>query len=74
MQFCYIQLSYNKVRIEEKKKIDLTRRIKIRLYPAEKSQMIREVFKFVVTKFIKSKTFSHECKMIVSKKEKSSQI
>ncbi len=59
-----------KMRIEEKKKIDLTRRIKMRLYFAEESQMIREVFKFAVAKLIESKTLSHEWKMIVSKKRK----
>jgi hypothetical protein len=48
------------MRIEEKKKIDLTRRIKMRLYFAEESQMIREVFKFAVAKLIESKTLSHE--------------
>jgi hypothetical protein len=59
-----------KVRIKEKKKIDLTRRIRMKLYFAEKSKTIREVFKFAVAKFIESKTLFHEWKMIVSKKRK----
>ncbi len=59
-----------KIRIKEKKKIDLTRRIRMRLYFAEESQMIREIFKFAVAKFIESKTLFHEWKMIVSKKKK----
>ncbi len=62
--------SNRKVKIKEKKKIDLTRRIKMRLYFAEKSQTIREIFKFVVANFIESKTLFHEWKMIVSKKRK----
>jgi hypothetical protein len=45
---------------KNKKKIDLTRRIKMKLYFVEKSQTIREVFKFVVAKFIESKTLFHE--------------
>ncbi len=32
----------------------------MRLYFAEKSQTIREVFQFVVAKFIESKTLFHE--------------
>ncbi len=59
-----------KIRIKEKKKIDLTRRIRMRLYFAEESQTIREIFKFAVAKFIESKTLFHEWKMIVSKKRK----
>jgi hypothetical protein len=59
-----------KVGIKKKKKIDLTRRIKMRLYLAEESQTIREIFKFVVAKFIKSKTLFHEWKLIISKKRK----
>jgi hypothetical protein len=42
----------------------------MRLYFAEKSQTIREIFKFVVANFIESKTLFHEWKMIVSKKRK----
>jgi hypothetical protein len=48
----------------------LTRRIRMRLYFAEESQTIREIFKFAVAKFIESKTLFHEWKMIVSKKRK----
>jgi hypothetical protein len=59
-----------KVKINEKKKIDLTRRIKMRLYFVKKSQTTREVFKFVVTTFIESNTFFQRWKMIVSKKKK----
>jgi hypothetical protein len=58
------------VRIKEKKKTNLTRRIRRRLYFAKKSQTIREIVKFVVAKFIESKTSFHEWKMIVSKKRK----
>jgi hypothetical protein len=61
-------ISNCKVKIKEEK-IDLTHHIKIRLYFAKKSQTICEVFKFVVAKFIKSKTFLHEWKMIISKKK-----
>jgi hypothetical protein len=63
-------ISNYKVKIKKRKKIDLTRRMKMRLYLAEKSQTIREIFKFVVTKFIESKRFFHEWKMIVSKQKK----
>jgi hypothetical protein len=63
-------ISNCKIRIKKKNKIDLTRRMKMRLYLAKKSQTIREIFKFAVAKFIKSKTLFHEWKIIVSKKRK----
>ncbi len=59
-----------KVRIKKKKKIDLTRRIRMRLYFAEESQTTREIFKFAVAKFIELETLLHEWKVIVSKKRK----
>jgi hypothetical protein len=65
-----VWISNCKVKIKEKKKMNLTRRIKMKLYFAKKSQTTREVFKFDVAKFIESKTLSHEWKMIVSKKRK----